>query len=98
MQTVPASAVLSVAGRLDYSTLVGAAPFAGTVIGRYTGAQLPLRANGIDANPVAVPVGSAFAADRVTLGSAVACPRYLRVRAVAIDGRAWTDAETAAAA
>jgi hypothetical protein len=27
------------------------------------------------------------------MGSAVSCPRYMRVRAVGIDGRAWTDAE-----
>jgi len=80
---------------LDWSRVVGAAPFAGVLVGRYTGAQLLLRVNGRDADPVVVPAGSALAAERVTLGSAVACPRYLRIREVGIDGRAWTDAEAA---
>jgi len=93
--TTDARFVRAVAGRLDWSRVVGAAPFAGVLVGRYTGAQLLLRVNGRDADPVVVPAGSALAAERVTLGSAVACPRYLRIREVGIDGRAWTDAGAA---
>jgi hypothetical protein len=81
---------------LDWARLGGDAPFAGVLVGRYTGAQLLLSADGRDAEPVATRAGSSCDVAKVTLGSAVSCPRYLRVRAVAIDGRAWTDAETAA--